>query len=125
VKAVVQTVAWYVLSAGMSIGTLFAVLFGARSIWQERGTWRTWPAAIGLLCAVIAYLVAWASFFYQWKYGFDFNDPTIRMKFVGAISTLATIASASALFARTSGRTAVLICSVLVQMYCVFQIDAI
>lgn len=124
-KAIVATVAWYVLNGGMSIGTLAAVLIGARSIWQERGTWRTWPAAIGLFCAVIAYLVAWASLFYEWTYGFDFNDPTIRMKFVNPISTLATIALVCAMFARTRGRTAILISSVLVQMYCVFQIDAI
>ena len=124
-KAIVQTVAWYVLNAGMSIGTLAAILIGARSVWRGRGTWRTWPAVIGLLCAVIAYLVAWASFFYQWKYGFDFNDPTIRMKFVHPTSILATIALVSGLFARTGERTAILISSVLVQMYCVFQIDAI
>ena len=124
-KAIVGTVGWYILSAGMSIGTLTEVLIGARSIWQERGTWRTWPAALGLLCVVIAYLVAWASLFYQWTYGFDFNDPTMRMKFVRPISTLATIGLVSALFARTRGRTAILISSVLVQMYCVVQMDAI
>jgi hypothetical protein len=125
VKAVVQTVAWYVINAGMSIGTLAAVLIGARSIWQERGTWRTWPAAIGLLCAAIAYLVAWTSLFYQWTYGFDFNDSTVRMKFVRPTSILATMALVSALFAKRRGRTAILISSVLVQMYCVFQIDEI
>ena len=124
-KALVEMVAWYVLQAGMSIGTLAAVVVGIRGIWREGGGWRTWAAAAGLLCVLVAYVVAWASFIYQWRYGFDFNDATIRMRFVRPISEFATAAFVLALFAKGSRRTAILVGSVLVQMYCVFQVDAI
>lgn len=124
-KDLVETIGWYVLSAGMSIGTLAALLIGTRGIWKEGGSWRTWPAVVGLVCVTVAYLIAWASLFYQWTYGFDFNDPTIRMKFVRPTSELATVALVVALFAKGSRRAAILIGSALIQMYCIFQIDAI
>lgn len=80
---------------------------------------------MGLVCVLIAYAIAWASVVYQSRYGFDFNDPTIRMEFVRPISMIACTALLLALFAKGSQRTAILIGSLLVQMYCIFQIDAI
>ncbi|HKW16213.1 MAG TPA: hypothetical protein VJO35_01770 [Terriglobales bacterium] len=124
-KAIIQSLAGVTLYAGMSVGTLAVLLIGARDTWKERGGWRTWPAVVGLICVLAAYAIAWASSIYQWRYGFDFNDPTVRVQFVKLISMIAAVALVIGLFAKGSQRTAILVGSLLVQMYCIFQIDAV
>jgi hypothetical protein len=125
VKAIVESIAWWTLIMGMSVGPLIGLFVVVQTAWKEGRSWHVWPAFAGSLCLLAAYLAAWTCYFYQQKYGFDFNDPTIRMRFVRPMSLLSAAALVLALFNKGKQRSALLIGAVLVQMYCIFQIDEI
>jgi hypothetical protein len=127
VKALTQEVVWYVLLAGMFVGPVICLAVAVYLAWQRRyeGGAGIWIILASVLCASAAYAALLAGFFYQRKYGFEFNDPTIRLKFVHWGSSLATFGTLIALLNKKGLRTVLLIGCLLIQMYWFFQVQAI
>jgi hypothetical protein len=127
VKALTELVAWYVLLAGMFFGPPLCLALSARLVRRRgyEGKTKSFIFGASALCAAAGYAVLLAGFLYQRKYGFDFNDASIRLRFVHWGSSLSTLGSLIALFNKGSVRTTLLVSCLMLQMYWYFQVQAI
>jgi hypothetical protein len=128
VKPLTQQIAWYILEAGMFVGSPACFAVAGYLLWKQVRAGRNWwllLVAVGLACGWIGYGVLWSAFLHERRYGFDFNDATIRMKFVHWGSAWADCGMLGALFGRGRLRSLLLVGCLLAQMYWFFQVQAI
>lgn len=127
-KPLLQSVVFYALQAGIFIGSFACLAVGSYLLWKKKhkdAKWRLAIAAFGAVCGWACYASLCAASLYERRYGFNFNDPTIRMEFVRWGSSLATFGILGALFTKGSARTALLFGCLLINMYWFLIVEAI
>ena len=110
---------WLVMGTILFAPFAFCVLASYRW-WLDTARFRNYrsiAAIAGVIFAAAGIIVMWAAFRHQWLYGFEFNDPSVRVAFMRAGSRLSTIAIVLAFAASKQIRGSLLIASLLPQLY--------
>jgi hypothetical protein len=128
VKPLTQQIASIIMAVGMFGGSIACLIVATYLVVKRARAPRDWwllLPAVSTVCGWVGYAVLWAAFLYQRNYGFEFNDATIRLKFVHWGSAWANCGMLGALFGRGRLRSLLLIGCLLLQMYWIFQAQAI
>jgi hypothetical protein len=84
VKRLTAELLGYVMWYGVLIGPGACLLASGFFLWRQRplfSNWRNLAGIVSLICSAAGVVTLWMAFFYQRKYGFEFNDPTVRLEF--------------------------------------------
>jgi hypothetical protein len=128
VKRLTAELLGYVMWYGVLIGPGACLLASGFFLWRQRplfSNWRNLAGIVSLICSAAGVVTLWMAFFYQRKYGFEFNDPTVRLEFVHRGSLFASCGMLIGLMGKKRARSFGVVACVLLQLYWLVLVEQI